>query len=476
MSDSDISNDANRMSLPDPYSARSGLSGRQAAVGAALCGVVVIGLVVDWSATLSIVVTAASVCFLLLTLDRGYLLLKGMHNGQRVTVPDDAARGLRDDELPVYTVLLPVYDEPYVVGHMLEVMRRIDYPADKLDILLLLEADDSATISAFEASKVPGIKPVLVPPSEPRTKPKACDVAMQMDFERSECVTIFDVEDIPDPLQLRRAAWVFRNSGPEVAALQARLGYYNERQNLLTKWFAIEYDQWFRFVLPALSSAGCVIPLGGTSNHLRTEVLRQVGGWDPYNVTEDADLGVRLARGGYRTLILDSGTAEEANPDAVNWLRQRSRWYKGYLQTFLVHTRHPIELSRQLGLVPALRFAALTAGMPIVNILNIVFWTALVLWYAGRPEAMFEVFPAFTYFLCLALFTVGNAFSAMLGIVSTRATEKPYLLSAALLVPGYWLLQAVAASKAVAQMVYKPSYWEKTVHGLAVRTDRKDKE
>ncbi|WP_374614427.1 glycosyltransferase family 2 protein, partial [Gordonia sp. (in: high G+C Gram-positive bacteria)] len=239
------------------------------------------------------------------------------------------------------------------------------------------------------------------------------------------------------------------------------------RENLLTRWFAIEYDQWFSYMLPALSASECVIPLGGTSNHIRTDVLREVGGWDAYNVTEDADLGIRLARYGYRTAVLDSLTGEEANADVVNWVRQRSRWYKGYLQTFLVHTRHPVDMIRELGLVPALRISNLTAGMPIANTLNLLFWALLLVWFAGKPDFMHSLFPGPIYYLCVLMFTVGNLATIMLGVVSTRTLGKPYLLGAALLVPGYWFLQSMAAIKSMAQLIYKPSYWEKTVHGLS---------
>ncbi|MCX2755467.1 glycosyltransferase family 2 protein [Gordonia sp. 4N] len=448
-------------------SARHPLSRRQRLGLVVLAIVTAAAFLLTWRISLAVILSICALYFLVSSVDKFVLVTRGMSGRGVLRVSDDDARAIPDADLPVYTVLLPVYGEPEIVANLVAGVGKIDYPADKLDILLVLEADDHETRAAVEHADLDGITPVLVPPSEPRTKPKACNVAMDLPSERSDIVTIYDAEDIPDPLQLRRAAAVFAASPPEVGSVQARLGYYNERENLLTRWFAIEYDQWFSYMLPALSASKCVIPLGGTSNHIRTDVLREVGGWDAYNVTEDADLGIRLARYGYRTVVLDSLTGEEANADVVNWVRQRSRWYKGYLQTFLVHTRHPVDMVRELGLVPALRISNLTAGMPIANTLNLLFWTLLLVWFAGKPDFMHSLFPGPIYYLCVLMFTVGNLATIMLGVVSTRTLGKPYLLGAALLVPGYWFLQSMAAIKSMAQLIYKPSYWEKTVHGLS---------
>ena len=366
-------------------------------------------------------------------------------------------------------MLLPAYDEPDIVATLLEGVTRIDYPADKLDVYLILEEDDDATISAFKRQSVRNINLVVVPASLPRTKPKACNYAMEQPAERGEYVTIFDADDIPDPLQLRKAAYAFAHAPENVAALQGKLTYYNADQNLLTRWFSIEYDQWFSYVLPALSELNCVIPLGGSSNHIKKSLLWEVGGWDSSNVTEDADLGIRFARNGYRTLILESDTEEEANADALNWLRQRSRWYKGYLQTFVVHTRHPRRLLRDVGLVPMLRIMNITAGMPVACMVNLGFWALLLIWYAGRPPVFDNIFPNSTYYLSLLLFTAGNAMAMMLGLITTRASGKPQWLLAALVMPGYWILQAIAAMKSGLQILYNPCYWEKTRHGLAER-------
>ena len=412
--------------LAPELSARESLNRGQRTVLLGAVAIIAIGVLLNWHATLAIVASICAVYFMASSIDKMVLIARGMSGRGMITVTDEQAFAIDDADLPIYTVLLPVYGEPEIIANLVSGVGRIDYPADKLDILLVLEADDSSTIDAIVGADLGNITPVLVPPSEPRTKPKACNYAMNLPTERSDIVTIYDAEDIPDPLQLRRAAAVFASSPPEVGSVQARLGYFNERHNLLTKWFAIEYDQWFSYMLPALSDARCVIPLGGTSNHIHTPILRELGGWDQFNVTEDADLGLRLARHGYRTAVLNSLTEEEANADVVNWVRQRSRWYKGYLQTFLVHIRHPVQLVREIGIGPTLRISNLTAGMPISNTINLVFWLSLAVWYSGRPDFMHGLFPGPIYYLCLLMFTAGNLATVMLGVVSARAQGKPY--------------------------------------------------
>jgi glycosyltransferase XagB len=310
---------------------------------------------------------------------------------------------------------------------------------------------------------------VLVPPAEPRTKPKACNYGLH--FARGTFATIYDAEDLPEPLQLRRAVAAFARLPHRVACIQAKLSYHNDGQNLLTRWFTSEYNQWFGYILPGLMTTDSPIPLGGTSNHIRTDVLQEVGGWDPYNVTEDADLGIRLARAGYRTAVLQSVTLEEANSDPINWLRQRSRWYKGYLQTFLVHTRQPRRVWKELGPGGFLRFCSITAGTPIISVVNTFFWGLTLAWELGEPAFIRVLFPPWLFYPAMLSLFFGNAAMIYCGLVAARMDRNPRLLGACLLVPAYWVLMSVAAVKAFVQLVFQPSYWEKTVHGLDDRPD-----
>jgi len=258
--------------------------------------------------------------------------------------PSELAR-LKDEMLPVYTILVPMYHEAEVAGDILDAVGRLDYPRNKIEVILLLEEDDSETRAAIERLAPPDfVRVLVVPDGRPRTKPRACNHGLAA--AKGEYLVIYDAEDRPDPDQLRKAVEGFRRVGRDVICLQAKLNYYNVRQNWLTKWFTLEYTTWFDLFLPGLNRLGVPIPLGGTSNHFRVSALRNVGGWDPFNVAEDCDLGIRLHGEGYRTSVLDSTTWEEASSRLGNWTRQRSRWVKGYVQTHLVHTRERMRGAR----------------------------------------------------------------------------------------------------------------------------------
>lgn len=239
------------------------------------------------------------------------------------------------------------------------------------------------------------------------------------------------------------------------------------RDNILTEWFTADYGIWFGFLLPGMMVSRAPIPLGGTSNHFKRDVLDQIGAWDPFNVTEDADLGVRIADSGYRTAVLDSVTLEEANVDAINWVRQRSRWYKGYLQTWLVHMRHPVRLWRILGAMAWLRFTLLIAGTPLIACVNMLFWLIMLLWIAGQPPVVAELFPGPIYYLSLLSLIFGNGAVIYMNLIAIRENGRSDLVVSALLVPAYWVLMSVAAIKGVWQILVNPSYWEKTFHGLS---------
>lgn len=413
----------------------------------------------------SVMVSLLAVGYLSIMIQRSLITTQGLEGGVVETITNDQARAIPSDELPKYTILVPAFDEPEVMSQLVKGLGSLEYPPEKLEIMLLLEADDERTIAAATKLKLePPFYVVLVPPAEPRTKPKACNYGLQ--FASGEFVTIYDVEDRPDPLQLRCAVAVFAKADKEIICLQARLQYFNEYQNLLTRWFAIEYLAWFAVLLPGLMARGLPIPLGGTSNHFQTKILKELGAWDPYNVTEDADLGIRISMAGYRTEILDSVTWEEATSDWINWIRQRSRWYKGYLQTWLVHMRSPRTTWRALGPRGFLSFTLLIGGTPIQAALNFVIGTISVLLFVALPDWVRAIFSPMIWLAATASFVAGNAMAYFLNLLALRSVEKPKLVMAAAIYPFYWVLMAIAGVKAVWQLITRPSYWEKTAHGF----------
>ncbi len=381
--------------------------------------------------------------------------------------PASELEALDERDLPVYSLLLPVFKEKeQTLRVLIASLEALDYPKHKLEGMLLVEADDDATRSAVESIGLPGWLRILsVPSGGPRTKPKAIAWAFQR--ARGEMVTIYDAEDIPEPQQLKEVIWALRTADdPSLACLQARLNYYNPSQNLLTRWFTLEYSAWFDLFLPGLYGLGAPIPLGGTSNHIRADALHEAGDWDPYNVTEDADLGVRLARLGYRTAMLGSTTYEEANGRLANWIRQRSRWIKGYMQTLLVHTRHPWALRREIGLKATVSFIATLGGLVFTALAFPWFAGLTLLWVLAQPEFIPAIFPGAVYYGALASLLLGNFLFVYLGLAGAVERSNDNLALAALLMPLYWLLQSVAGYIALVELVVRPHHWHKTEHGL----------
>ncbi len=286
-------------------SARSLVSRGQRNFLIGLVIVVVVGLVLSAKLTFIAIIAVFTLLYLIAVVYRAYLFTRSSKSDALEVVTDEEALSVPDTELPTYTILLPVYNEASVIIKLVENLAQMDYPVDRLEVLLLVEEDDEETLGALRDAHPPRhFKLVVVPPAEPRTKPKAMNFGLTL--ARGDIVAVYDAEDMPDILQLRRAAVALGRHGPEVACVQAQLSYGNATQNIITRWFTVEYAMWFSFFLPGLVTLDAPIPLGGTSNHFRRSALRDFGGWDPYNVTEDCDLGIRMFREHYQIKVLES--------------------------------------------------------------------------------------------------------------------------------------------------------------------------
>lgn len=376
---------------------------------------------------------------------------------------------LDDSRLPVYTVAVPMYREEAVLRQMLRALSELDYPAAKLDIRLLIEADDAGMRAALARMPLPAhVCVTIVPPGQPRTKPRALNLALLE--ARGTLFTIFDAEDIPDPQQLRLAAARFHRAPDDLACLQARLVIDHAEENLLSALFALEYAGLFEVLNPGLLRAGLPILLGGTSNHFRTEVLRTVGGWDAWNVTEDADLALRLARAGYRIGDLPSETREEAPVSIRAWLGQRSRWIKGYMQTAVTHARAPLRLLREAGFAATFAFTSLVVGTIVTALGYPVFAVATLLAYwEGSLFDPASALTTATSAFALSIWLFGTLSLFLPPAIGALRRRDPSLLWLLPLLPLYYGLVSVAAWMAFYEYLNRPFAWNKTEHGLARR-------
>lgn len=415
--------------------------------------------------TLSLVMSIVNLFYVTAIGFKMLLSLVGAVDRKHHAEPAEIA-SLTDDELPIYTILVPVYNEPEIVSMLIKGLGQLDYPHEKLDVLLLLEEKDRVTIEAAKAAHPPHyIRFIYIPDSQPKTKPKACNYGLA--FAQGDYLTIYDAEDIPDPDQLKKAILAFRNGSPDLVCVQAALNYFNRDENFLTRMFTLEYSYWFDYLLPGLDSLRLPIPLGGTSNHFRTDRLLELGGWDPFNVTEDADLGIRASQRGYRVGVIDSTTYEEANCRLKNWIRQRSRWIKGYMQTWLVHNRDPWKSLKTLGLGNWLAYQFFIGGTIVCFLSNPILWLFFIYAAISRAPWLEQLFPGWILYISLFNLILGNSIGIYLNMIAVFRRKYYNLTLYALLNPIYWLLHSAASYMALWQLFTKPFYWEKTIHGLS---------
>lgn len=365
--------------------------------------------------------------------------------------------------VPFYTVLVPLYDETAAIDSLVPHLRALDWPSDRLEILFLIEAEDHATGAALaRADLAPTMRVLMVPDGLPRTKPRALTYGLLA--ARGDLVGVYDAEDMPPPEQLRQAAAMLL-SDDRIGCVQARLNIYNPTESWFTRQFTIEYSALFDAILPALERMRLPIPLGGTSNHFRRAALDGVGGWDPYNVTEDADLGIRLARSGWMVRVLASTTWEEAPATFRVWLGQRVRWLKGWTQTYLVHMREPMRLGRQLGVRGWLGFQILLGGLVLSALLHPLAYAAVAwaIWHGGMPSDLSGIAGLIAW-IGLNSLLIAYGTGIALGWVTIRQRGHAIDVRHFAGLPLYWLLISYAAYRAIWQFVMAPYCWNKTPH------------
>lgn len=367
------------------------------------------------------------------------------------------------DPLPTYSVMVPLFREAAIVPDLVAALSALDYPRDRLEIFLILENVDHATQAAVRSTELPAHMSVLVvPDGEPRTKPRALNYALT--FATGDYVVVYDAEDLPEPGQLRRAVAAL-TSAPRLGCVQARLNIYNSDETWLTRQFTIEYTALFDCLLPTLERLRLPVPLGGTSNHFPRALLEEVGAWDPFNVTEDADLGIRLARRGWLVGVLDSTTWEEAPDTFKGWLSQRTRWLKGWMQTYMVHARQPVRTARELGFVRFAGMHILMGGLILSALVHPWFYALLALdGVCGILSAAEYALPPVFWWIGVFNLVSGYVTGVGLGCVAVAGRGRWRLAASALFMPLYWLLISAAAYRALAQLVTAPYRWEKTEH------------
>lgn len=406
--------------------------------------------------------------FYLLTISYKFIIsMSGMKSSFIFRRAHRDKKDQRIKEYPVYTILVPLFREPEsVIRNIIGAIKNLDYPKNKLDVIFLFEEYDTKTENLAKRLKpASSWRFFIVPNGTPITKPKACNYGLS--FARGKYLVIYDAEDIPESDQLKKALAAFQKNPDEYGCFQAYLNYYNRDENFLTRMFTLEYSYWFDYLLSGLHRLQLPIPLGGTSNHFKVDILKKISGWDPFNVTEDADIGVRMAAENKKVGIVESTTYEEANSSIGNWIRQRSRWIKGYMQTALVYNRHPVKLIKTLGFGRWFSFQMLVTGTPFTFLVNPIMWITFLVWVFTHQLAIFPPIPGPIILTGAISLIAGNLIMILLNLTAAFSRKYYDLIPYSFLNPVYWIFHSIAAYKALFQLISKPFYWEKTEHGIS---------
>ena len=371
-----------------------------------------------------------------------------------------------DTALPKISIMVPLLKESAIVSHLLTHLRQLDYPKNLLQVILVMERDDITTAKTLAGTKLPPwITAIDVPRGTIKTKPRALNYAL--DHCPGSIIGVYDAEDAPEPGQLRKVARRFAESDEKLACLQGTLDFYNSHTNWLTRCFTIEYATWFRIVLPGLARLKLPVPLGGTTLFFRRHILEELGGWDAHNVTEDADIGIRLTRFGYHTELLPTVTLEEANCGGWPWVRQRSRWLKGYAVTWAVHMRAPKTLLRDLGLWQFFGVQLLFAGTLSQFLLAPLLWTFWLAFFA-LPHPLTGFIPSWGFYTLGGIYLMSEVINIIVDMLSCNQTKHRHLLKWVPSLHFYFPLGSMAAYKGFLDLLYKPFYWDKTAHGVSL--------
>ncbi len=414
-------------------------------------------------ATLLMLTVIASISLAVTSCLKVAAAIAAQNRSQTDTSLPQEHRAIVAQRQPIVTVLVPLFRETRVVPRLINRLSRLTWPRELLDILLVVEEHDLATRAALDSYDLPRWMRVVVVPDAPlKTKPRALNYAML--FARGSIIGVYDAEDAPEPNQIHRIVRCFQSGPPHLACVQGVLDFYNARTNWLSRCFTIEYATWFRIILPGMQRLGLAVPLGGTTLFFRRDILEKLGGWDAHNVTEDADLGIRLARHGYYTQLLDTVTLEEANCRAIPWIKQRSRWLKGYAVTWLVHMRNPRALWHQLGAWRFFGVQVLFLGTLVQFMLAPLLWTFWLM-LAGLGHPLQEVFSTAVMYGFIAVFLLSEAVTLTVGYVALRSSGHRHLRLWLPSLHGYFPLAVLAVYKALWELISAPFYWDKTSHG-----------
>lgn len=379
--------------------------------------------------------------------------------------------GTNPQRFPKISLIIPARNEP-ILSRTAEVcLKHVDYPEDRKEILIVTEDPEGGRVATWYSQLYPGRVIPVIRREFFLTKPSALNDSIA--FCGGEIVGVIDVEDVPERDTFLKVASAFTNHGFDVVQVILRIS--NQDDNWITHLFAMEYAGWFRVWLNGRSKLGLFTPLGGTGNYIRSSLISEVGRWDPLNLAEDAEITLRFYMSGRRSVLIDARHWEEAPTTFKAWLRQRTRWFRGWTQSLIKHFRYLVRFSalRKLGIAKALSILFMLVA-PIIVVLNWIAYGMTIWWlleyFSTVPFSLTRnLFPwwALLPLLFNGIYYYALAKGALLERVCTVKTFLKYFPHMLFYIN---FMMPVAALRAFYQELFREVYWEKTAHpGRGVR-------
>ena len=355
-------------------------------------------------------------------------------------------------EEPKFSIIVPTKDEEAVIGRCLNGLLDLDYPKDKLEIIIVdgNSTDGTCKICSDFSAKYPGTFKVV---NEKKSKGKPAALNLALPYATGEIVGVFDADSVPEKDVLRKVASHLGDK--QLIAVQGRTTSLNEKKNILTRVAAAEEKAWFQALLSGREKLKLFVPLNGSCQFIRRNALEELGGWDETSLTEDVELALRLVEKKRQIKYAEDVCCGQETPNGLrDFIKQRVRWYRGYMETALKYGRLLDTLNKKT--VDA-EISLAGPFMMVVSLLSYVNWFFLALFLSESNPVI-----SFTG-LVIAL----TAVSMLSAGVALTASEKPMKLRNLLWVPAiyvYWLIQMCIAGWAFLKLIFRQKrVWNKTV-------------
>jgi len=424
--------------------------------------------------TVFVVFTAcATIIGLANPISKALLMLSHTIDSKEINVTAEQIGELKNENLPTVTILAPHYRETVAFPGQLESITKLDWPKEKLQVILLVREEDMEMLSMISSIQLPSFyQLVTFGEHYPKNKPRA--LMFGLEKARGEITVIMDSESRPEPDQIKKIHMAFlQKAGTNVAAIQAKTLVSNDDENWLTKHHASEYNFHHKVVVQTLAKHRLLPLFPGNSVYIKTNVLRQSGGLDVFNSTEDCEFGVRFTMDDYEIASVNSATWEEAPSEIAPWIRQRTRWFKGFDQTWLKYMRNPLKTYQRLGFKNFLAFHVLIGSTPLIPFLNPIFWALTVVYLISEPDFIEQMYPETLFYLGLLSMVSGNFLMILLTYAGCiKGKSDGHVRTVLCTIWLYWILQAIAAWREKYQLITRPHMWELTPK--VIRTETED--